>query len=186
HFLVYCYDLPSLDMAIVPVYRRGGHSLQPWNEEGLSLLDSLFDPFTFGGMLTRDPFPLWDYSLSSLFSKDAQAVANTHVDWWESVDAHILQVDLPGVTKEEVEIVVENGRVLQVSGRRRKKAEAEEMMWRIGERSRVGYLRRLRLPANADVHQLKAELENGVLTITIPKLSSSSPSHQVRIVEIEE
>lgn len=185
-------------MAIVPVFRRGeeGTELQTWRNEpepeGLSLWDSffgrgsLFDPFLFGRLMDNslDAFPLWDYTPTSLFSKDAQAVANTHVDWWESSDAHIIQADLPGATKDDVEIIVENGRVLQISGRSRMAVPPSGGRCRRGERSRVGYLRRLRLPSNVDAEQLKAEMENGVLTVTIPKNAQEQP--ELRIVEIQE
>eukprot|EP01018_Ginkgo_biloba_P021113 Gb_25774 [translate_table: standard] len=178
-------------MAIVPVFRKGQDTeLQTWREpldEDFGFLDSffgrgsLFDPLLFGNFM--DPFPLWDYNPSSLYAKDAQAAANTHVDWWESSDAHIIQADLPGVTKEDVEILVENGRVLQISGRS-KKGQAFSGTCRRGERSKVGYLRRLKLPSNADAAQLKAEVENGVLTVTIPKKLGASDD--LRIVEIQE
>lgn len=185
-------------MAIVPVFKRGeeGTELQTWRNqpelEGLSLLDSffrrgsLFDPFLFGSLMddSLGAFPLWDYTPSSLFSKDAQAVANTHIDWWESSDVHIIQADLPGATKDDVEIIVEDGRVLQISGRNKMAVPPSGGRCRRGERSRVGYLRRLRLPSNAIAEQLKAEMENGVLTVTIPKRDQEQP--ELRIVEIQE
>lgn len=167
-------------MAIVPVFRRGseGQDIAEWNNHASSLWDSffprgtLFDPLAL--MDSFEPFPLWNYTPSSLFSKDAEAVRKTHVDWWESSDAHIIQANLPGVTKEDVEVLVENGRVLQIRGRSR-------------NYSRAGYLSRLCLPENVDPQQLTAELQDGVLTVTIPKLSSASPaSEEVRVVEIEE
>uniref|UniRef100_A0A0D6R0A5 SHSP domain-containing protein n=1 Tax=Araucaria cunninghamii TaxID=56994 RepID=A0A0D6R0A5_ARACU len=189
-------------MAIVPVFRRGGEGdmdIVPWNadplEEGGSLVDSffrrgsLFDPFVFGSRFL-DPFeafPLWDYTPSSLYAKDAEAVAHTYVDWWESADAHIIQVDLPGATKDGVEVLVENGRVLQISGRSKRVEPPGGGRRRRGERSRAGYFRRLSLPANVDAQQLKAEMDNGVLTITIPKLSASTEeSAEYRVVEVED
>ncbi|GLJ04925.1 hypothetical protein SUGI_0006760 [Cryptomeria japonica] len=178
-------------MSIVPVYARSGENtdIQPWGSDplghGWSSWNS-FCPFRHGRwMEPSEAFPQWDHSASSLFSKDAHAMANTHIDWWESADAHIIEADLPGVSKDEVEVLVENGSVLQISGRSRNRATPPggEFRCRRGERCKVGYLKRIRIPHDANTHQLKAELENGVLTVTIPKFSSSD---EVRIVEIQE
>ncbi|GLJ15440.1 hypothetical protein SUGI_0253480 [Cryptomeria japonica] len=49
------------------------------------------------------------------FARDAVVVANTQIDWKETVDAHIFKADLPGLKKVWVKIEVEDGRILQIS-----------------------------------------------------------------------
>ncbi|KAL7229035.1 hypothetical protein ACSBR2_007685 [Camellia fascicularis] len=87
----------------------------------------------------------------------------------ETLEAHIFKVDLSGLKKEEVKVEVEEGRVLQISGERSKEYEKKNDKWHRIERSSGKFLRRFRLPENAKVDQVKATIENGVLTVTMPK-----------------
>ncbi|KAG0480364.1 hypothetical protein HPP92_011222 [Vanilla planifolia] len=89
-----------------------------------------------------------------------------HVDWRETPDAHLFLAELPGVREGGGEGEVEDGGVLRISGRGTRR------------RSRGGYgatlsaegeLRRLRLPENAKPEEIRASMENGLLTVTVPK-----------------
>jgi len=94
------------------------------------------------------------------------------VDWKETPEAHQFMVDLPGVNKEEVkvEVELEDDRVLKISGERKaQKAEEEEVTWHRRERSSGKFVRRFWLPENVKTEEVKASMENGVLTVSIPK-----------------
>ncbi|KAL1542128.1 16.9 kDa class I heat shock protein 1-like [Salvia divinorum] len=104
------------------------------------------------------------------------------VDWRETVKAHVLKVDVPGFKKEEVKVEVEDGGILQISAERSKEEEEESEKWHCKERS-SGILRRLRLPESADLDEMKASMENGVLTVTVPK-EEVKAKKQVKIIEI--
>ena len=71
--------------------------------------------------------------------------------------------------KEGATVEVEEGRVLQISGERSKDKEEKNDKWHRIERSNGKFLRRFRLPENAKAHEVKASMENGVLTVTVPK-----------------
>ncbi|KAG6516278.1 hypothetical protein ZIOFF_026733 [Zingiber officinale] len=73
-------------------------------------------------------------------------------------------------------------RVLQISGERTKEQEEKKDKWHRVERSSGKFLRRFRLPENAKVDQVKASMENGVLTVTIPKEEVKKP--EVKSIEI--
>lgn len=107
-------------------------------------------------------------------------------DWKETAEAHVIKVDLPGMKKEEVKVEVEDGgRVLQISGERaaEKLEEEEKERWHRVERPRGGFRRRFYLPANAKSEEVKAAMENGVLTLTIPKKEIKKPElKQIEIV----
>lgn len=112
-------------------------------------------------------------------------VLNTPTDWKETLEAHVFIADLPGLNKEEVNVeVVDDGRVLQISGERKEEKGDENVKWHRGERFRGKFLRRFRLPENTKTDEVKATMENGVLTVTVPKQEPKKPER--RVIEIEE
>ncbi|KAJ4978232.1 hypothetical protein NE237_009012 [Protea cynaroides] len=137
-------------------------------------------PSLFGGLW--DPFQDFPLSSRPQFSSETAAFANARVDWKETPEAHIFKADLPGLKKEEVKVEVEEGRVLQISGERSKEQEEKNDQWHRVERSSGKFLRRFRLPENVKMDQVKASMENGVLTVTIPKEEVKKP--EVKAIEI--
>ncbi|RBD27990.1 Hsp20/alpha crystallin family protein [Xanthomonas oryzae pv. oryzae] len=117
-------------------------------------------------------------------SSETAAVANTRIDWKETPEAHVFKADLPGLKKEEVKVEVEEGRVLQISGERKVEKEDKSDKWHRMERSSGKFLRRFRLPENAKVEQVKAAMENGVLTVTVPKVEVKKPD--VKAIQISD
>ncbi|KAF5446823.1 hypothetical protein F2P56_032422 [Juglans regia] len=146
---------------------------------------NIFDPFT---LKLWDPFR--DFALrSSLTSarspqccQETSAFANVRIDWNETPEAHLLKADLPGLKKKEVKVEVEDGRVLHISGERNLGNEDKNDTWHRLERSNGKFLRSLKLPENAKMNEIKAAIENGVLTVTIPKEEVKKPD--VRAVEV--
>ncbi|XP_042494046.1 18.1 kDa class I heat shock protein-like [Macadamia integrifolia] len=153
-------------------------------------------PSFFGGRRTIsnpfsmeiwDPFNDFPFSTSlsiprTQFSNETDAFVNARIDWKETPQAHIFKADLPGLKKEEVKVEVEKGRVLQISGERSKEQEEKSDQWHRVERSSGKFLRRFRLPENAKIDQVKAAMENGVLTVTVPKEEVKNP--EVKAIEI--
>ncbi|KAK9186267.1 hypothetical protein WN943_026631 [Citrus x changshan-huyou] len=131
---------------------------------------SVFDPFSLD---------VWDFSSSSQFPQETSAFVNTRVDWKETPEAHVFKADLPGVKKEEVkvEVEVEDDRVLQISGQRKIEKEDRNDTWHRVERSSGAFSRRFRLLENVEVDQIKASMENGVLTVTVPKAEEAKKSN---------
>ena len=152
-------------------------------------------PSFFGGRRTNifDPFSLdmWD-PFDGVFTsalanvpasaRETSAFANTRIDWKETPQAHVFKADLPGLKKEEVKVEVEEGRVLQISGERSKEQEEKNEEWHRVERSSGKFLRSFRLPENAKIDEVKACMENGVLTVTVPKVEEKQP--EVKAIEI--
>uniref|UniRef100_M1AU50 Chloroplast small heat shock protein class I n=2 Tax=Solanum tuberosum TaxID=4113 RepID=M1AU50_SOLTU len=95
----------------------------------------------------------------------------------------IFKVDVPGIKKEEVEVEVEEGRILQISGERSREQEEKNDQWHRMERSSGKFLRRFRLPENAKTGEIKAAMENGVLTVTVPKEEEKKKS-EVKAIDI--
>jgi len=88
----------------------------------------------------------------------------------EKVDekGYYLEVDLPGVEKENIEISVNEG-ILTISGERKlQKKEEKENYTRI-ESFFGRFERSFKLPADADSENIEAKYENGVLKLFIPR-----------------
>ena len=134
---------------------------------------NVFDPFSLD---LWDPFEGFPFgSGGSLFPSfprtnfETAAFAGARIDWKETPEAHVFRADVPGLKKEEVKVEVEDGNVLQISGERNKEQEEKTDTWHRVERSSGKFLRRFRLPENAKAEQIKASMEDGVLTVTVPK-----------------
>ncbi|XP_050290964.1 18.2 kDa class I heat shock protein-like [Quercus robur] len=144
-------------------------------------------PSLFGGRRTNifDPISLdiWD-PFDGVFTsaRETSTFISTRIDWKETPEAHIFKADLPGLKKEEVKVEVEEGRILQISGERSKEQEDKNDKWHCIERSIGKFLRKFRLPKNAKMDQVKASMENGVLTVTVPKEEEKKP--EVKNIEI--
>lgn len=154
-------------------------ALSLFGRQGHDILDSLsggkvWDPFEGFSVLESTP--------SRQFARDAHAVANTQIDWRETPDAHIFKADLPGLTKDEVRVQVVEGKTLEIGGERKKEEVQKTDTWHRVERAHGSFMRRFRLPENTNVEEIKAQVQDGVLTVTIPKLQKPKP--QVRQIEI--
>lgn len=135
---------------------------------------SSFDPLEFGTVW--DPF-------TSVLDMSAAAKNYTQMDWRETPEAHIFKADLPGLRKEEVKVqVVEPGKTLEISGERKREEVSRGETWHRVERSSGAFVRRFRLPDNTDVDRVQAQVQDGVLTVTVPKVQKPQP--QVRQIEI--
>lgn len=95
------------------------------------------------------------------------------VDLSQTSDAYRLDVDLPGLTKEQVDLNVED-RVLKISGERTVSEQEGRSFTRL-ERRYGSFTRTFELPANANVSDISASFENGVLSITVPKVEEAQP-----------
>lgn len=96
-----------------------------------------------------------------------------HVDIHEKTHQFVVRADMPGVKKQDVQVIFENG-VLTVSGKRESVYEEKEQGKVIRcERSQGEFSRSFALPKSVDSAKIKATMEEGVLTITIPKASES-------------
>ena len=135
-----------------------------------------FDPFSLD---IWDPFHDFPFNMNALISanldRETSAFANARIDWKETPEAHVFKADLPGQKKEDVKVELEAGRVLQISGERSRENEEKNDKWHRVERSSGNFLRRFRLPENAKVDEVKAAMESGVLTVTVPKEQVKKP-----------
>lgn len=106
------------------------------------------DAFEFGSVW--DPLCMLDSSRASRqFARAAHAVGNAQVDWRETPD--LFKADLPGAKKEDVEVQVLAGRMLERSGERKKEEVQRGDTWHRIERSRGNFVR---VPEDSNVDEV--------------------------------
>jgi len=97
--------------------------------------------------------------------------------------AYHIEVDLPGVKKEDIKIEIEDN-VLVVSGERKTKEEIKEENYYKVESSFGSFSRSFSLPEETDIENIHAESVDGVLEVVVPKLEKALVD-KVKKVEIK-
>ncbi|HSH12459.1 MAG TPA: Hsp20/alpha crystallin family protein, partial [Desulfurivibrionaceae bacterium] len=96
------------------------------------------------------------------------------VDIKETAEAFNIEADLPGMSKDDVKVTVQNG-VLNIQGERRREEEAGDSKHHRVERTHGSFLRRFTLPENVDENSIQAKFKDGVLTLTLAKAEPAEP-----------
>jgi HSP20 family protein len=89
-------------------------------------------------------------------------------DIWETDDTLIVEIELPGVRRQDVAIEVD-GDQLRITGERRTSVARRGRHYYQTERTLGRFTRQLRLPHDADRDAIQARFRSGVLTLRIPK-----------------
>lgn len=87
----------------------------------------------------------------------------------ETKDAYVLEAELPGVNKDGLEVSVENGE-LTITGRRKPNSSQGRAVYR--ESRGLDYRRAFEIGSSIDTARISAKLDQGVLTLTLPKADS--------------
>jgi HSP20 family protein len=126
---------------------------------------------------TRQLSRLFDDTFERLFSTTAgegNTARNPALDVAESPSAYTVKLEVPGVAKEDVKVSIE-GRQITVqahSTQEDERKEGERVVYR--ERAVTSYARSFTLPVEVDQQDAGAKLEQGVLTLTLPKRGARS------------
>ena len=99
---------------------------------------------------------------------------NLPVDMYETDDAVVVKAALPGVHEDDIDIEERDG-VLTIKAESKAEDEHDEYGWHIRERRYGMWQRSLRLPTEVKADKAKAELSDGILTITLPKVRAGKP-----------
>ena len=96
------------------------------------------------------------------------------IDLFQDDDQVIVRAALPGLKAEDVQISV-TADVLTLRGEFKMQNENKDTTYHIREHNYGAFERALRLPTDVQTERAKAEFENGILTITLPKAEAVKP-----------
>ena len=106
-----------------------------------------------------------------LYDRDLSMPA---VDMYQTDNEVVVKAAVPGVKAEEVQISI-TGEVLTIKGEVKQKEETKEKAYHIREQRWGMFERMIALPTDVVADKAKAEFENGILTITLPKAEEVKP-----------
>jgi HSP20 family protein len=96
------------------------------------------------------------------------------VDIREDKDAYLVEVELPGLTKDDVKITMENN-ILTIQGEKENEKEEKRGDYHRSERVYGSFQRSFTLPSSVKNDKIEAQYTNGILTVTLPKVEEAKP-----------
>jgi HSP20 family protein len=119
-----------------------------------NMFEEMFAPFTPSSALSQ-----WA----------GEGAVSPRINVSESDQAFEVQAELPGVNKEDVKVAIEHQRVTIEAETKREQEQREGEHLLYTERSASKFMRSFMLPVEVDEASAAARMENGVLTLTLPK-----------------
>ena len=120
---------------------------------------------------TTDPFRDFDRLAQQVFGTTNRP-AVMPMDAWREGDRFVIEMDLPGVAKDTIDVDVERN-VLTVTAERLSRNGDWEML--ASERSRGRFSRQLVLGDNLDLDRIEADYADGVLRLVVPVAEKARP-----------
>lgn len=96
------------------------------------------------------------------------------VDIYETEKEMVLAAEVPGIDEKDIEVKVENN-TLTLAGERKLEKETKEDNYHRIERAYGKFSRSFTLPSYIDQENIKAEYENGILKVSMPKKPELQP-----------
>jgi HSP20 family protein len=172
----------------------GGRTDRALTRQGSRALTTPQNPFSMMRQLSREMDRLMDSFFERGFGSPWRESGTQEDDWqgrtlWspqidvqQRNDSVIVRADLPGVSKDNVQVEVE-GDTLVISGQRREEREegGDDQGYRVLERSYGSFYRSVPLPQGVDPDHIEAAMRDGVLTVTLPLAENARP----RRIEIQ-
>jgi len=129
--------------------------------------------------LQREVDSIFDQFFGRGSDDDTSAVWAPRTDLSETDDAFRIRLDVPGTTKDDIAINLQNN-TLTVSGERSGERQEDGEEYVRVERAFGNFHRTFTLPDAVDPDRVEATYDEGVLTINVPK-TETSPRRQIEI-----
>ena len=109
-------------------------------------------------------------------------------DWMPPVDIFenerheiVLKAELPGISREDIDIRVDNN-LLTIRGERKRDQETKQESYHRVERVYGAFTRSFQLPSTVNAEQVAAEFKDGLLTVVLPPREEAKPRQiQVKV-----
>jgi len=131
-------------------------SLLPW--ESIKDIEDLFDRTT----------QTLAWPLARRAALPALMASSPRVDIFERDGSYVIEADVPGMTREDLHVSLEEG-VLTIRGERQQEKREERGRCHRLERSYGSFLRSFTLPGDSDASAISASCQDGQLRITVPR-----------------
>jgi HSP20 family protein len=133
-----------------------------------------WDPFAMVERLQDQINRAFNGSLSDWTGLPSWGGGFPSVDVYQDKDNVIVTAEVPGLEQKDVDLSI-TGSTLALKGEKKQESEVKEENYHRIERSYGSFQRVIDLPCEVDADKVKAKLENGVLTITLPKSEAVKP-----------
>lgn len=151
------------------------HPIVPFWRQSWADLDRVFDNFRRDFERSFGMFPA--------LSMPPMSISSISCDVVDEGDRYIINAELPGVSKDEVKLNVSDNHV-EISASHKAEEEEKKKNYVRKERRAFSYHRSLSLPEKVDSSKSKAKLNNGILSVEIPKITPT-PKPKSSSVPIE-
>ena len=115
----------------------------------------------------------WQARLERLSRHHAESWAPP-IDVYEIDGAYVITAELPGLTREQVDLAVEDARLV-IQGRREAAPSSGAVHFHQVERGHGAFRRSFEFAEKIDPERVTADLSDGVLTVTVPKVPPPPP-----------
>ena len=95
------------------------------------------------------------------------------VNLFQENDNTVLTAEVPGLKKEEIKLEIKDN-LIRISGKRKIEYPEKSSVHRL-ERRNLNFDRTIKLPVKVDVSLVKAEYQNGILKVVLPRAESDKP-----------
>ena len=155
--------------------RRRPHIMRPFaRDEWITPFDRLFDD------MLNNMFPTFSQDLGDdFFVKGSYPKVNVV----SQEDSVMIEAAVPGLNKSDVNVEVRDG-VLTIRGESNQHGDIQNDQYVKREIKRSAFQRSFRLGENLDESKIEGAYDNGILTLTIPKLTPTPSEQTVRTIEI--
>jgi len=143
------------------------HSIVPFWKQNWTDLDRVFDNFRREFERTISSFPA--------LNLPSMPMSSMSCDVLDEGDRYVIHAEMPGVEKKDVKLNASDNSI-EISAEHKEESEEKKKDYLRKERKAVSYYRRLPLPEKVDSSKAAAKLNNGVLTVDIPKVTPTPKS----------
>jgi HSP20 family protein len=96
------------------------------------------------------------------------------IEVFEKEDRFLVKAELPGMKEEDIDVSAV-GDTLTIKGERKTESEVKEEDYYCCERSYGSFFRSIALPSHVDAEKIEASYEDGILEVSLPKISEVKP-----------